>query len=318
MIKKLKVLLLSTMLTVGVVGCSKKENVSTEKETYKISLILDEGGVNDQSFNQSSWEGALKAKDKYGVEVNYIESKSESEYLANIETAIDDEADLIIGVGFKLTDTIEEASKNYPNQKFAIIDGNYEEIPSNVQPILFNEEEAGYSVGLIAGKMTETNKLGFIGGMEIPSVTGFKDGFERALKEENPNIKLLTQYANSFTDSAKGKAIAQQMISQGTDIIFTAGGGVNQGAWEACSEANIKSIGVDMPSNQFAPNVIITSALKRVDVGVESVIKDLVDGKFEGGKVKMFDLSSQGVGYELTDLIPKDVVDFVESKINSK
>ena len=317
MIKKLKVLLLSTMLTVGVVGCSKNENVSTEKETYKISLILDEGGVNDQSFNQSSWEGALRGKDKYGVEVNYIESKSESEYLANIETAIDDEADLIIGVGFKLTDTIEEASKNYPNQKFAIIDGNYEEIPSNVQSILFNEEEAGYCVGLIASKMTKTNKVGFVGGMEIPSVTGFKDGFERALKEENPNIKLLTQYANSFTDGAKGKAIAQQMIKDNADIIFTAGGGVNNGAWEACVEASIKAIGVDMPSSQFSPS-IITSALKRVDVGVESVIKDLVDGKFEGGKVKMFDLSNQGVGYELTDLIPQDVVDFVESKINSK
>ena len=89
------------MLTVGVIGCSKNENVSTEKENYKVSLILDEGGVNDQSFNQSSWEGALRAKEEYGVEVNYIESKSESEYLANIETAIDDEADLIIGVGFK-------------------------------------------------------------------------------------------------------------------------------------------------------------------------------------------------------------------------
>ena len=317
MIKKLKVVLLAGALALGA-GCAKNENVSTEKESYKISLILDEGGVNDQSFNQSSWEGALRAKDQYGVEVNYIESKSESEYLANIETAIDGEADLIIGVGFKLTDTIEEASKNYPDQKFAIIDGNYEEIPSSVQPILFNEEEAGYSVGLIAGKMTETNKLGFIGGMDIPSVSNFAKGFERALKEVDPKNELTIQYANSFTDGAKGKAIAQQMISQGTDIIFTAGGGVNQGVWEACSEANIKSIGVDMPSNQFAPNVIITSALKRVDVGVESVIKDLVDGKFEGGKVKMFDLSNQGVGYELTDHLPADVVEFVEGKIKSK
>ena len=317
MIKKLKVLLLSTMLTVGVMGCSKNENVSTEKETYKISLILDEGGVNDQSFNQSSWEGALRAKEQYGVEVNYIESKSESEYLANIETAIDDEADLIIGVGFKLTDTIEEASKNYPNQKFAIIDGNYEEIPSNVQPILFKEEEAGYSVGLIAGKMTETNKLGFIGGMDIPSVSNFAKGFERALKEVDPKNELIIQYANSFTDGAKGKAIAQQMIKDNADIIFTAGGGVNNGAWEACVEAGIKAIGVDMPSSQFSPS-IVTSALKRVDVGVESVIKDLVDGKFEGGKVKMFDLSNGGVGYELTDRLPQEVIDFVEDKINSK
>ena len=315
MIKKLKVLLLSTVVAVGTWGCAKNDKIST-KEPYKISLILDEGGVNDQSFNQSSWEGALRAKEQYDVEVNYIESKSESEYLANVETAIDDDADLIIGVGFKLTDTIEEASKNYPNQKFAIIDGNYEEIPSNVQSILFNEEEAGYCVGLIASKMTKTNTLGFVGGMSIPSVDGFKIGFERALKEENPNIKLLTQYANSFTDSAKGKAIAQNMIKEGADIIFTAGGGVNAGAWEACVEANIKSIGVDMPSSQFSPS-IITSALKRVDVGVESVIKDLINNKFEGGKVKMFDLSNGGVGFEKTDLLSDDVVKYVEEKIKS-
>ena len=315
MIKKLKVLLLSTVVAVGTWGCAKNENIST-KETYKISLILDEGGVNDQSFNQSSWEGALRAKDQYGVEVNYIESKSESEYLSNVETAIDDEADLIIGVGFKLTDTIEEAAKSYPKQKFAIIDGTYEEIPSNIQSILFNEEEAGYCVGLIASKMTKTNTLGFVGGMSIPSVDGFKIGFERALKEENPNIRLLTQYANSFTDSAKGKAIAQNMIKEGVDIAFSAGGGVNTGVWEACVEANIKSIGVDMPSSQFSPS-IITSALKRVDVGVESVIKDLVDGKFEGGKVKMFDLSNGGVGFEVTDHLSDDIVKYVEDKIKS-
>ena len=165
--------------------------------------------------------------------------------------------------------------------------------------------------------MTETNKLGFIGGMDIPSVSNFAKGFERALKEIDPKNELTIQYANSFTDGAKGKAIAQQMIKDNADIIFTAGGGVNNGAWEACVEANIKSIGVDMPSSQFSPS-IITSALKRVDIGVESVIKDLVDGKFEGGKVKMFDLSNQGVGYELTDLIPQDVVEFVEGKIKSK
>jgi basic membrane protein A len=107
------------------------------------------------------------------------------------------------------------------------------------------------------------------------------------------------------------------MIKDNADIIFTAGGGVNNGAWEACVEANIKAIGVDMPSSQFSPS-IVTSALKRVDVGVESVIKDLVDGKFEGGKVKMFDLSNGGVGYELTDRLPQEVIDFVEDKINSK
>ena len=106
MFKKLKIMGLSLILAVGVFGCSKTDT-SVENDTMKICLILDEGGVNDQSFNQSSWEGALASKEKYGVEVSYIESKSESEYFQNVETAIDQDNDLIVGVGFKLTDTIK-------------------------------------------------------------------------------------------------------------------------------------------------------------------------------------------------------------------
>ena len=314
MFKKIKSLLLVT-LVVGstVVGCSK---TTVEDDKIKVTLVLDEGGVNDQSFNQSAWEGALKAKDAYRVEVNYMEAKQESDYATNIETAIDNESDLVIGVGFKIADAIKEASENYPEQQFAIIDGTYDEVPKNVQPILFNEEEAGYLVGLIAGKMTTTNKIGFIGGMDIPSVTNFLIGFEKGAKEVNPKIEVLTQYANSFTDAAKGKAIAQQMIKDNVDIIFTAGGGVNNGAWEACTESNIKAIGVDMPSNQFAPNTIITSALKNVGIGVESTIKDLVNGDFVGGKAKVYDLSNGGVGFEKTNLLADDLIKYVEGKIN--
>ena len=319
--KRFKTLALATVLvsSMGFVGCSQKGETNTpanSDDDLKITLILDEGGVNDQSFNQSSWEGALKAQEELGVQVSYIESKGENEYLQNVETAIDQDSDLVIGVGFKLTDTIKEASESYPEQKFAIIDGTYEDIPQNVQPILFDEEASGYTVGLIASQMTEANTVGFIGGMDIPSVSNFLVGFEKAIKEENKDIKVLSQYANSFTDGAKGKAIAQQMISQGADILFSCGGGVNNGVWEACTENNIKSIGVDMPSNQFAPNTIITSALKRVDVGVYGAIEDIVNNNFEGGKVKMFDLSNNGVGYEKTDLIPVDVIEFVESKIS--
>lgn len=313
MLKKIRSLLLAGVLIVSVVGCSStKEEVQDDK--IKIALLLDEGGINDQSFNQSSWEGALKAQEELGVEISYIESKGENDYLQNVETVVED-SDLVIGVGFKLTDTIKEASENYPEQKFAIVDGTFDEVPSNVVPILFNEQQAGYSTGLIASQMTESNVLGFIGGMEIKSVTGFLDGFKEAIEQEGKDIKVLSQYANSFTDGAKGKAIAQQMIKQGADVIFSAGGGVNQGVWEACAENNIKSIGVDMPSNQFAPNTIITSALKRVDVGVYGIIEDVVNNTFEGGKVKMFDLSNQGVGYEVTDHLSDELIKYVEDRI---
>ena len=316
MLKKIKILLLAGVISIGVVGCSSKGNEEVVEDKVKITLVLDEGGVNDQSFNQSAWEGALKAKEDLGVEVSYIEAKQESDYATNIETAIDQESDLIIGVGFKLTDTIEQSAKAYPEQKFAIIDGTYDEIPSNVAPILFNEEQAGYSVGLIAANMTETNVAGFIGGMEIPSVTNFLVGFEKAIKEENSDIKILTQYANSFTDAAKGRSIGEQMISNKADILFTAGGGINAGVFEVCKEKNIKAIGVDMPSNYIAPDVIITSALKNVGTGVELITKDLVAGKFKGGEVKMFDLTNGGVGFEKTNLLSNELVKYVEDKLN--
>ena len=316
MLRKMKVSILSMIMVgaVGLIGCSK-ESKTVEKDEFKVSLVLDEGGVNDQSFNQSAWEGALKAQENYNVKVAYLESNQESEYLSNIETAIDNESDLIIGVGFKIADTIKDAALAYPEQKFAIIDGTYDKIPENVQPILFNEEEAGYSVGLIASKMTKTNTVGFVGGMDIPSVSNFLVGFEKALKEENSDVKVLSQYANSFTDAAKGKAIANQMINNNADIIFTAGGGVNTGVYEASKEAGVKSIGVDMLCNYISPDVIITSALKNVGVGVEITIKDLVEGNFKGGQAKIFDLSNGGVGYEKTKLIPEEVIKFVESKI---
>ena len=200
--KRLLILALSLGL-IGNIGCTKVEEIK-EKENYEITLILDAGGVNDQSFNQSAWEGALRLKENHGVEISYMEAKQESDYATNIENAIDNNSDLVIGVGFKLTESILEASKNYPSQKFAIVDGDLgEEIPQNVTNIVFNEEEAGYCAGLVASQMTNTNKLGFIGGFDIASVTNFKIGFERAVKEEYSDIKLVSQYANSFTDSAK-------------------------------------------------------------------------------------------------------------------
>ena len=315
MIKKIKTLALAGVLALGVVGCSS--NSQTDEGKIKVSLILDEGGVNDQSFNQASWEGALKAKEKYNVEVNYIESESENDYVPNIETAIDNDSDLVIGVGYKLTDAISEASSLYPDQKFAIVDGAFETVPNNVVNMSFNEEQAGYTVGLIASQMTESNKVAFIGGYDIPSVSNFFKGYEKAIKEVDSDIEVLCQYANSFTDAGKGKAMAQQLIKDDYDIIFTAGGGVNNGVWEACLENDKKSIGVDIASSQFSPSVI-TSALKNVGTGVDLTIKDLVEGNFKGGEVKMFDLSNGGVGYELTDHLSQDIIDFVEDKIKSK
>ena len=317
MLKKLKTLLLVGTLSIGVVGCSSsKETSKVNADTEKIALVLSVGGVNDQSFNQGAWEGAEKAAEELGVEVSYIESNSDADYAQNIETAVDNGNDLVVGVGFQMADAIKTAAEAYPEQKFAIIDSTYEEIPENVRCITFNEEQSGYLTGLIAAKMTKTNVIGWIGGMDIPSCSNFYVGFEKGAKEVNKDIKVLKQFTNSFTDAAKGRVVANQMANEKADIIFMAAGGGNAGALEVVRENNIKGIGVDMANNYLAPDHIVTSALKNVGEGLKLTIKDMLEDNFNGGNEVKYDISNGGVGYELTDLIPQDVIDFVETKIN--
>ena len=317
MFKKMKSLLLVTLVVGGtVVGCGKSTDNAEDKT--KVTLVLSTGGVNDQSFNQSAWEGAKEAEKELGVEVSYLESKSDSEYIQNIETAIDNDSDLVIGVGFQMGDAIKEVAEAYPEQNFAIIDSTYEEIPENVRPILFNEEQAGYAVGLIASQMTKTGTVGFIGGIDIPSCSNFGVGFKKAMEEENKNNKVLVQYTNSFSDAAKGRVVAEQMVKDGADILFMAAGGGNSGILEVAKENNIKAIGVDMPSNYLSPNDIVTSALKNVGEGVKLTIKDFTEGNFNGGNEVRYDLSNGGVGFEKTDLLSEDVIKYVEEKLKSK
>lgn len=315
--KRVLSLVLAGVISIGFVGCAKNKEEVVKDNDLKVTLILDEGGVNDQSFNQSAWEGALKAKEEYGVEVNYLESKQEADYLQNIETAVDNDSDLVIGVGFKLADKMLESSKAYPETKFAMIDATYEEIPENMSTVTFNEKEAGYLAGLVVGKMASKNttKFGFIGGMDIPTVTQFAVGYEKALKEINPKFELKTQIANSFTDTAKGKAMANQMYNEGVETIFTAGGGVNLGVFESAKEQGKYAVGVDLPSSHLSPEQIVTSALKNVNVGVENTIKETMENNFKGGVNSVYSLANGGVGYEKTKLIPKEVVEFVDSKM---
>ena len=317
MFKKIKSLLLAGVLTLGMVGCSQTKNTSKEDEAKKITLILSVGGVNDESFNQGAWEGALKTSEEMGIDVSYLESNSDSDYAPNIETAIDNDSDLVVGVGFQVGDAIKEAAKAHPGQKFVTIDSTYEEGLDNVRNISFDEQQAGYLTGLIASQMTKTNTIGWIGGLDIPSCSNFYVGYEKGAKEGNKDIKILKQFTNSFTDAAKGRVVAQQMVNEGADIIFMASGGGNAGSLEVVRENNIKAIGVDMPNNYLAPDYIITSALKNVGEGLSLTIKDFLSGNFTSGEVK-YDLSNGGVGFEKTDLLSDEVIKFVEDKLTSK
>lgn len=325
-LKKLIALGLATVMSASMlVGCGAKSdsNASTDNgdKVFKVGMITDTGGVNDESFNQSTWKGFQDAQEKFGkdkLEIKYLESKQDADYVQNIDTFADEEMDLIIGVGFKLEQAITEAAKNYPEQQFALIDAVCEgEQPENVTSLLFEDNASAYLTGLIAGRMTETNKVGFIGGMESPVISKFDYGFRAGVKAANPDAEVMVQYANSFTDSALGKTIANQMHSKNADIIFTCAGAVGIGAIEAAKENGKYAIGVDRDQSDLAPENVLTSAIKRVDAGVFETVKSYVNGTFEGGTTTTYGLEENAVGVPDTtkNLVSQEILDLVEETI---
>ncbi|SCH99121.1 MULTISPECIES: BMP family lipoprotein [unclassified Romboutsia] len=316
-LKKLLALGLTTVMTAGLlVGCGSNSgdaDASSEDKVYKIGMITDTGGVNDESFNQSAWEGLQDLKKEYGdkVEVKYLESTQDADYTPNVETFVDDEYDLIVGVGYKLEDAIKSAAKSYPEQEFAIIDAVVE--ADNVNSLTFEDNVSSFLTGLVAGKMTETGKVAFIGGIESDLLRTFEYGYKAGVLTANPDATVSSQYANSFSDAAKGKSIANQMHSDGVDIIFTAAGATGTGAIEAAKENNKKAIGVDSDQYNLAPDNMLTSAMKNIDVAIFNLCKDMVEGNYEGGKVIVNTLATGGVGIAPTSdkNVAPDVLKYV-------
>ena len=317
-----KIAALSTAVIMSasmLVGCGTKstEENSTASSDIKIGMVADMGGINDESFNQSAWEGLQKAEKDFGIEVKVIESKQASEYLQNMESLLDEDVDMVIGVGYAMKEDIQKQAENYPDKQFVLIDETYDTIPENVTPILFRENEAAYLTGLIAGKMTKTNNVGFIGGIQTPVVSRFEYGYKAGVKDANKDCNVNVQYAGTFSDAAKGKSIANQMYGNGTDIILSAAGGTGLGAIESAKEQNKYAIGVDRDQSDLAPENVLTSALKRVNVGVYDTVKEFVEGKLTGGQEKVYGLKEDGVGIPETtkNLVPQDIIDYVNSMI---
>ena len=303
-LKKLLALSLSMIMSAGIlVGCGSNGESASDDGKITVGMITDVGGVHDESFNQSSWEGLQAIQKELGedkIEVKYLESTQDSDYVPNIEQFVEEETDLIIGVGYKLADALKEAAQNYPEQQFALIDETYDEQPENITSLSFESNESSYLAGLIAGKSTKTNKVAFIGGMESPVIAKFEYGFKAGVQDANPDAEVLVQYANSYSDQALGKSIANSMISKGADVIFPCAGACGTGAIEAVKEANKMSVGVDRDQYDLAPDNMLTSAMKNIDVAVANLVRDFVNGDYKGGEVKNGTLANNGVGLAST------------------
>lgn len=293
--KKFLSILSIFLVIIGISGCgsSQSKDACSAKEP-EVILVTDQGGINDKSFNQGTWEGLQEACSTLGIGANYIQSKSDQELEGNLREAAQ-KAPIVVASGFTFEKAVGKVAQEFPDTNFIIIDGqptNENGDPltlPNVFAYFFNETEAGYLVGYIAGKETKSNKLGFVGGLEIPPVQQFGWGFLQGIQAANPKATVTYEYTSSFTDTTKGKNTANAMIADGVDIIFTAAGGVNNGVVEAAidsttSGSQVQVIGVDRDMYEDGvfgngESVILTSAVKNTGKAALSAVETLKKGE---------------------------------------
>lgn len=269
-------------------------------------MVTDIGGLGDQSFNDSAYRGLQRAGKELGAEIKVVESKKMDDYETNLSNLADQKYDEIWAIGFLMADALKNVAQRYPNTKFGIID-SVVDVP-NVMSVVFKEEEGSFLQGVLAGKLTKTNVIGFVGGMEFPLIIKFESGFIAGVKSVNPKARVLVGYTGKFDDPGKGKELAMTQFSQGADIIYHASGACGIGVIEAAKEKKLLAIGVDSDQSHLAPGAVLSSMLKRVDNGVFMGAKALYDGKWKAGTT-VLGLKEDGVGTGFgIDRFPKEGV----------
>jgi basic membrane protein A and related proteins len=279
----------------------KASSTPTEKK-IKIAMVTDIGGLNDRGFNALAYKGLQQAKADLGADIRVVTSKSNADYVPNLSSLARQKYDLVIAVGFLMGDATAKVAKSFPQTNFAIIDFPSAALkgkPTNVHGLLFKENEAGYLAGTMAGlyvkKKGGDQTISSVGGQDVPAVQSYIAGYQAGAKKANPGVKTINAYSQDFVDQAKCKEIALNQIDQGSQVVFAVAGQCGLGALDAAKEKNVQAIGVDADQSYIGPQVM-TSALKKVDVGVFDTAKAIQDGTFKAGEDTVFDIKSGAVG----------------------
>jgi basic membrane protein A and related proteins len=326
----LLLLLLSLVLALAATGCGGDGDEGNGDETaaqdtggggggggekLRVALVTDIGGLNDRGFNQLGFQGLKQAESDLGVEIRVLESKSDADYIPNLQTLAEEGFNLIISVGFLMTDATKKAAEAFPETDFAIVDSAFDPPIENAQGLLFKEQETGYLVGYMAGLVTKSGTISSVGGQKIPPVDRFIAGYQKGAKDANPQVKLLNGYSQDFVAQDKCKEVALDQIAKGSDVVFQVAGNCGLGALDAAKEKGVWGIGVDADQAYLGSHVL-TSALKRVNVAVFKTIESAVNGDFKGG-VTVFDLKGDGVGLGKTSpKAPPDAVEKTKAQID--
>jgi basic membrane protein A len=294
---------LAAVITLLLPSRHRAAAIEGQHANVRVGLVFDVGGRGDKSFNDSAYAGLMRAQQDFGVTVEMIEPSGAEDREAAMRLFGARGFDLVVGVGFIFSTDINVVSKAFPTTSFACVDyapAPDQPMPDNLAGLVFREEEGAFLVGAVAGLVTKKQAVGFVGGMEVPLIRKFQAGYTAGVRHVCPTCRLLAGYAGNtpeaFKDPAKGKAIATAQISGGADVIFHAAGSTGLGGVGAAQDMNAWAIGVDSDQHDEMPGTILTSMVKRVDVVVHDVVRQVVEDRFSGG-LHGFGLKEEGIGY---------------------
>lgn len=308
MLKKTVLGVVAGMMVLGVVPAIAAQDMMAVE---KVCLVTDVGRINDGTFNQYAYEGMTQAVEEFDLDSSYIETTAEADYSRNIDTCVQGGAQVVVTVGFLIADATSAAATANPNVYFIGIDQFQMDGPTNYVGIQFREDQAGFLVGAMAALVADANDIDTIAGVygvEIPPVVKYRNGYEQGAKYINPDITVLGTYIDSFVAPDRGASAAEQFIGEGAGVIFGAGGPTGSGGIRKGAEEGVYVIGVDQDEyfttfgegETAGAEFLISSALKKVDVGVYDLIAALVNGDMEafpGGSLYILDVSNGGITF---------------------
>lgn len=266
-------------------------------EPLRIGLVVDTAGLGDRSFNDSAHEGLMKARETFSIATLLAEPAAEEEIFDYLQMMADSGYDLIISVGVNTADALRKAASLNPKNRFALID-SIVELP-NVASLVFREEEGAYLAGMAAASASRTGIIGFIGGMDIPLIHKLELGYTQGAFAVNPDVRVINAYAgntpSAWSVPSMGRDLALKQHGSGADVIFHAAGCTGLGVINAAREAGFFAIGVDRDQDSIAPGTVLCSMLKRVDLAVYNLIRDLSRNSWQSG-VHSYGLAEGGLG----------------------
>ncbi len=285
-------LMLSLMMVFSLLGCSSPaeegeaepvEEPAAEDGTdaLKVALLVN-GPISDAGWNASAYDGLMAVEEEFGAETSYLQVKSLSDCEQELRAYADAGYDIIFAHGFEYQDPAEKLHEEYPDTYFIITSGS-KAVGNNVSPIIFLEEEGYYVMGMAAAELTQSGKIGLIGGMEIPSLVYPWMGFELGVAETNPDASVTTNWVGSWEDIGKAKEAAMAQIESGFDVVFCSANAASLGGIEACAENGVWTFGAYGEQLHLAPDVMVGELLLEIPVAFTDVTRQIVEGTFEGG-----------------------------------